>query len=498
MQEEAPIQPGLGPGTLPETPQPKRFNYKILFFSLIGIVLIVGLVLLIVNLNSGGGNGGSGSGGSSGGGVSVAPQGSLKIVAPQNGVYFGAYNYEENGVQGILEFEEAVGKKVAIISGQVCESGVGGGEGSAVATELDVKCYNDLYEQGYISTVEFLGFFGGGGYFTTQEVIDGKADEIIKITAKGVKELGKPIFSLYPREPGLQWRVGYGGDSTKTIEEVTDKYGNYGCKDTNDEMCLDGPERFRDMQKHAHDVVESECKDCVTWVAAANIPQGASGNYELYYPGNDYVDWHAFDVYPDALESGDLTLFSETVEESWNEAQGLANKPVMIVEFGVYNSFNPSITDEAMLGGYCNPNDPNRITLDRVSWFEDFFKQVKREYNELGAFIYWQMGDESFDCTDSRIRKGDSVSSTWKTEIKNNPGFWISNIETEGGTVVTGPGGGVAVSPGASSEGEGAGTGDDDGGSSGGTTGGGDDDGGTGGGEDDGGGTTGGGTDLDG
>jgi hypothetical protein len=362
------------------------------------------------------------------------PQTGLKILPHSTGIYLGAYNW---GGDGIKAFEDAVGKKVALIGGSTpC-----GVPESIVENYGDLSCAQNIYNKGYVG-----GFEHRCGNYNNyaQEYIEGKFDSCLIKVAQNIKQLNQPMFWYYPREPSIQSNGGYGPDGSQTREASGDDYGNFGCSDSSNEMCLDGPERYRAMQQHVHGVIESVCKDCVTWVAPAPAyfsDPAATGSgmdsareYRLYYPGDSIVDWHAIDYYPSTSSSAlsnegivmplDLMSASSSQFNAWLNQANLFNstKPFMILEFGPIGANDAAAT----------------------AWFNDFFNAIKQpRYNNFKAFIYWQAPSGSGISVNSRIDPGSAIGNLWKAEIVANPNFWISDVMTAGGKIISGSGGGI-------------------------------------------------------
>ena len=372
----------------------------------------------------------------------------LKIVAPANGVYLGAYDF----LDGIRAFEQAVGKKVALLCpndiseparGGCVEGGVENTLPGRLCTGWRDACYN----AGYITNIGLetsLGF--PNAVFTPQDIIDGKIDAELRTLARDIKAWGKPVFWMYPREPIIQPGWGYdgggygpsGSDKYMDIIEAScpglevcpqlfNQYqSSYGdsCSTPGDNKCRDGRERYRDMCRHIHDVVESECPGCVTWVMGAMVPDIETDGYKSYYPGSAYVDWHAFDLYPAGEQAP--KPFDQAVGPYWAEALSIDNKPVMIVEFGLH-SYTKLPGD----------GQPRNIPVDRASWFEDFFEKVRTTPAKLGAVIYWQMGSEAFDGSNTRIETGDAAAAAWRAELQANPSFWLSEVTLANGQTLS-------------------------------------------------------------
>ena len=244
---------------------------------------------------------GSSDGGSTGAG--------LKIVKSPGAVYLGAYDWKENGqTPGVSEFETAIGKKVALY-GFSCATA----ENTRFA--LDLNCLNDHASKGYVSHVDVVAR-EPGRLLSAQEVIDGDADAMLADVADALIAFDKPIFLAYAREPSIQGPLcyqsgqeyecgwGYGPSGDKKRNEVTDPWGQYvsargdSCSTPNDRKCDDGRERYREMCRHIHDTIERLAPGRATWVMGA-AAEFQPGSYASFYPGNDYVDWHAMDIYPE-------------------------------------------------------------------------------------------------------------------------------------------------------------------------------------------------------
>lgn len=350
----------------------------------------------------------------------------LKIVPLSQGIYLGAYDWREGNCKpGVKEFEDAIGVKVALTSGGVCISS----EGQPFS--VDSTCLKRLNERGYVVLIDVAL-----RRYSPQQIIEGLANYLLQDMADAIQSANVPVMLAYPREPELQPQVGfdgggYGPKGDQLRTEVDDAFGAYGCTDENDPMCLDGPERYRDMCRHIHNVVEARAPGIATWVAGAAVlfwpGQTTDNHYRLFYPGDAYVDWHAINVYPAVAGQTDdprpMSKWAEIVDGMWAEIGATnSSKPVIIAEFGVHSQSG-----------------------SRDAWFRDFFIQARTNtrYRNLKAFMYWQMGTDAFDGSNCRIRTTDSEARTWRTEVSQNSNFWLSDARTSGGTTVTGTGRGL-------------------------------------------------------
>lgn len=354
------------------------------------------------------------------------------LVVPEVGIYLGAWNQDGKGRK---LFEDLIGDKAPLwtpsfAGGCADESG---NEGTI--PKINIKCREDLFAKGYATSYGIEAAAQNGeanstiidftNKITPQDIIDGKVDAQLKEIAKQIAVSGKPIFWRYHREPFLQFG-GYGPDGTWTLamcdyHETREPFCNPKSM-FGDINVLDGPERYIAMHKRIHDVVEGEIKQIglqstIIWVMGS-VSEGErkiDGFYKSYYPGNDYVDWHSFNWYPDADNGCPQGYNSISQDIGWKEAMELASdKPVLILEFGV-----PAVSDG------CN----------RVPWFKSFFNDVhdNTEMKNLKGLIYWQ---ESLDTNTGNYENLNTVLpqtneevEIWENEINENPQYWVSQLK---------------------------------------------------------------------
>lgn len=347
----------------------------------------------------------------------------LKILPPPGGgIYLGAYNYQNSGVS---DFEAAVGKKVAIFPtgvGTSCRDG--GTEGTL--PRIDVACRERLWQQEYVSTygIEALSRRGA---FSNQDIIDGRIDVELRQVARAIADWGRPIFWFYHREPRIQFG-GYGpkGDLPRglcamepppgvpeRVREPTPEQLGHRCNfdQYGDPRKLDGPERYVAVARRIHDVVEGEIramgKDSpITWVMGGIVEHASPGFYTRHYPGESYVDWHAFDWYPWPPRE----YVSLSASPGWREASRLApDKPILLMELGVSHG------------------EGRRLEADRAAWFRAFFNDLRTNpaMRNLAALLYWQD-----TAAKARLSPSRPDARVWQEEIRAVPRFWHSQVKT--------------------------------------------------------------------
>lgn len=343
----------------------------------------------------------------------------FRLLPPQKGVYLGAW--DQDGV-GMEIFEKLIGRTAPLFGGRCNQEG--GAEGTRPT--ININCREEQFKKGYIHTYGIETYARKedsktisalpAGVVTPDDIIDGKIDTELKTIARSIANFGRPIFWLYHREPFLQFG-GYGPDGTWP-RPLCDKYPKQ-CNRTTifgDKAKPDGPERYIASARHIHTVVESEIarlgsKSPIIWVMGA-LSEGERaypGFYTEYFPGNQYVDWHAFNWYPLEKEGATIQRY-ESISQSpgWKEAVALDNKkPILIVEFGV-----------------------SSLQGDRSGWFQSFFEDVRTNpaMKNLAGFIYWQ--------EDVRYQQGESIRTrvpltpaeerVWNEEVKAHPDYWNS------------------------------------------------------------------------
>ena len=154
----------------------------------------------------------------------------------------------------------------------------------------------------------------------------------------------------------------------------------------------------------------------ITWVWCPNAlsPAGststtASDKLPAYYPGDDVVDWTAFDAYNwGAPRSSQWLSFSticsgSTATASWigdtygTIARIAPSKPMMIAEFGCHN-----------VGG------------DRVAWIKDALATTPVKYPLVRAINYYNvdLGDAGATWP---LLTGDGTGAAWAAGIKAGP-----------------------------------------------------------------------------
>jgi hypothetical protein len=169
---------------------------------------------------------------------------------------------------------------------------------------------------------------------------------LITAFAQQIKDWGYPILVSTAGEMNGDWAAwsgakNFGPNCDQTYTQTIDLYGQYdaGCADPVI-GCADGPERYRDMYRHIHDIFVEVGATNVTWVWVVNhasFPSeiDASWNHVTnYYPGDSYVDVISVDGYNWGECRGDWNSFPEVFSDTLAIIRSnYPHKPVIVGEF---------------------------------------------------------------------------------------------------------------------------------------------------------------------
>lgn len=305
----------------------------------------------------------------------------ITVDAPEPGEhYFGAFHPDAPfDVGDIDEFTSVVGKRPAIMMWFQPW-------GADVRSEFSFAAVSELLSKGIVPMVTWepwsppndprlLENPAISDTFKLIKIAGGDFDGYIRTWARSARELDGPIMIRVMHEMNGNWYP-WGGTAN----------GNR-------------PGDFVSAWRHIHDLFEEEGAHNVSWVWSVNlqsVPNNEDNTYDIYYPGDPYVDWIALS----GFNYGDTEVWS-----SWTDLQDLYrpglralskyNKPIMLAEVSSVES-----------GG------------DKAEWFTRAFSSLRNEYPNIGAVIWYDAIDQdkdfrvtsSFDATNS-FRQG--ISQDW-------------------------------------------------------------------------------------
>lgn len=133
---------------------------------------------------------------------------------------------------------------------------------------------------------------------------------------------------------------------------------------------VNGPEDFISAWKYVVDKFRDTGADNVIWVWS---PHPAYGNFEAYYPGEEYVDWIGSSVlnYGKVASWSDWWSFGEIFDQPYKELRKY-NKPIIIAEFG-----------SVAVGG------------NRADWFKEALTEFPSNYPLVKALVFYNNSSDA-------------------------------------------------------------------------------------------------------
>lgn len=238
-----------------------------------------------------------------------------KVPVPVSGSYLGVSIFGHNDTDSLFSLEKKVDKRFPVV-GYYQSWGV-------EDNKFDRVWATNIHENGSIPMVTWEPWSPISGFDRSEDVvnqeeyrlrgiIDGKFDTYIREYAQDVKTYKKSIMIRFAHEMNGNW---YPWGST-----------------------FNSPEEYVLAWRHVHEIFDDVGAGNVTWVWSPNeiyfesrVPN--AHKLELFYPGDDYVDWVGFSsfnwagTYKHNLWRSPEDLFDQTLAQL-----KVFNKPVMIAE----------------------------------------------------------------------------------------------------------------------------------------------------------------------
>ena len=223
-------------------------------------------------------------------------------------------------------------------------------------------------------------------------IIDGSYDAYLAGYAGQTKSWGKPLFIRVGHEMNGNWYPWCGQSNGGA---TTDGFG--------DLLKPDGPERFVAAYRKIRQIFDSVGVRNVSWVWCPNnfsTPYESWNQPELYYPGDDVVDWIGLDGYNwGASQSwSGWSSFYDTFNEIYNRFKSYP-KPLMIGEFA-----------STELGGNKGP------------WIRDVFFYTKLLYTRIKAITWFNINKE----TDWRVNSSLAALTAYQESVADP--YYLSSV----------------------------------------------------------------------
>ena len=290
---------------------------------------------------------------------------------PQNGCYLGVFREgAPENMAFIKAFEKTFQKKPAMVMWYA--------DYSSDFPEYDCA---SVYKYGSVPHIVWEPWiWGDEAKIKLKNILSGEWDSYIENWARGAKTFGKTVFVRWGHEFNLDkypWGVANNG------------------KD---------PETYAKAFRHVHDIFTRVGVKNVKWIWCFNNypnPDENWNDFELAYPGDDYVDWIGIDGY----NFGTTQSWSswQTFKDAFRDqiratSKTHPTKPLMIAEFGC-----------AEEGG------------NKAAWVKDILPALKVSMKQVKAVLLFDIKKEA----DWRANSSEKSAAAYKTLLKDQ--YFLSN-----------------------------------------------------------------------
>ncbi|MET9097594.1 glycosyl hydrolase [Streptomyces antibioticus] len=236
-----------------------------------------------------------------------------ELLEPPCGAWFGAFvpHDKDNLSSKVRDYEKKIGRKLDIVYTYHDMSQV---QGTRLEGQLLTEEERRVAADGHLLLLSWESKWWGGTAAqqpTWKQIADGELDEsVIDVQARRVKEYGEKVFLSFDLEM-----------DTRTPDNGT-------------------PEDYVRAYRHLHDRFRELGVTNVVWTWITTGYLGHADLIKRMYPGDDYVDWVAYNQYNYYLchNTGWLS-FAQTqrATHDWIRANISDGKPLMLSEFGTAN-----------------------------------------------------------------------------------------------------------------------------------------------------------------
>jgi len=236
------------------------------------------------------------------------------------------------------------------------------------------------------------------------EVLSGTYDSIVITFAQEIKSWGKPLMLSFAGEMNGDWAgwsgaKNFGSTCDQTYTETTSLCGHYGCDDPVIE-CADGPERYRAMYRHVHDIFVTEGVTNVTWVWVVNhesFPNESDypwNHPDNYYPGDEYVDV----ISVDGFNWGDDGAGGCPVDVEWKTFDEIFSATLASLS-------STHLTKPFIIGEFASTEGTE--PLSKTNWITDAYGSIKSDWPQIKATVWFNLSE---DC---QFQVESSLESMW-------------------------------------------------------------------------------------
>jgi hypothetical protein len=271
-------------------------------------------------------------------------------------------SFPANGVNGILAFEELIHHKIgSVLIYPTWADSFPANECRMIAKAGAIP--HITWELFWPKATYNTAPVDSNGYAVMDEVLAGKYDAYIKKFAGDAKVYGGKVMIRFMHEFNGNWYM-WGGKKNGAEKG--------------------GPAKVVAVWKYVVDIFRAEGAYNVKWVWCPHGPspdrsEEKWNNIRNYWPGSDYVDWFGLDAYnwyPKDPWGGTRPYdsFKSCFRALYDSCAVLGPQPMMIAEFA--------------------SGEFNLDSLNKSTWIEESFSQMKNDYPRIKIFTWFNIKKE--------------------------------------------------------------------------------------------------------
>ncbi|MEV6407510.1 glycosyl hydrolase [Streptomyces bobili] len=290
------------------------------------------------------------------------------LLEPPCGAWFGAFvpHSKDDLAEKVRDYERRIGRKLDIVYAYHDMSPV---QGSRLEGQLLTPEEQRVAAEGHLLLLSWESKWWGGTRArqpTWKQIADGDLDAaVIDVQAARVKEFGEKVFLSFDLEM-----------DTRTPANGT-------------------PEDYVRAYRHIHDRFRELGVTNVVWTWTTTGYLEHADLIKRMYPGDDYVDWVAYNQYNYyRCHKADWLTFAETqrATHAWIRENISDDKPLMLSEFGTAD----------------DPSRPGR----QADWYAQV-PRILKDLEGVKAALQWNYRDPGPHC-DLALARDESWASLRK------------------------------------------------------------------------------------
>ena len=202
---------------------------------------------------------------------------------------------------------------------------------------------SNVWQRGAVSMVTWEPQSAKGEGIPLREIVAGRYDRYIRLSAEAAAEWDKPIFLRFAQEMNggwYPWGLGVDGNTARD---------------------------YREAWHHIFWIFRNHGADNVRWVWSPNEDAGGSHPLAVFYPGEEFVDWVGIDGFCWGGSIG-WPSFTSIFGSTYDRIVKLTSKPIVIAETAAGEDGGDKA---AWISSALETEAPRFPHLRALAWFND-------------------------------------------------------------------------------------------------------------------------------